>query len=302
MIPLRAIVGALVLLPIAAPTTAEDLNCIVETAGKLVRAPENSFTHRRPAGPAAHQGLHGQLLFGADAVCLHHLPFLLDDPDAHPHIFQTLVRVAFASPDDRAAYLERRKAAPEALFTAAPPPFDQDALEAMRDGGTEGRSLGRVEIYDGHFENDPRPSPFLVAEMTVEEVIVFREIDPGGPRRERLSYVVAAAGSEAFLVHLFAAPPDFDQVLRAGLAVEPPAHGPPPDLHGGRLTVHETPNAEGARLRPGTTLDCGVDDGTRRLPTSVAIEVTTQIYCEGGELSAMASDAAFEGRRACSTE
>lgn len=293
-----AFAAFLVAIPAAAPQ-ARELTCRIDLQAVAAQAESPPFMHETPPLPGAHRGLHGQLVFGAEAVHLHHLPFFLLDPGDHPHNFQVVLRAAFRDPDDRAAYLARRSAAPDALFTAAPPVFVQDALA---EEGVLGRSLGVVDLFDEHFENSPRPAPFLQAEMIVEKVLTWREVDPGGPRESRMSYLVSAAGGEVFLIHRIGAPPDFDQVLAAAVA---PVEIDTVDiaaLDGGLLTVLNVDNAEVERLRPGETLGCTIVDGTRRIPVAVTVEAGREVYCEAGELSAPAGTDAFEGKRACAAE
>lgn len=261
------------------------------------REPAPSPVHDGPAGPTAHFGSHGQLLFGEEAVYLHHLPFLLDASGRHPHNFQVLMRVSFVDDADEQLYLERRKAMPDALFTALPEPFDQDRIGEIFVEGTTGRALGPVELYDEHFENFPRPDPFAIAEMVVDEVVQFRELLPAGETAGELRYRIVE-GPESFLVHELSSPPDFDQVLKVSLAHDaPPTAGL--SLDGGVLRMVGAANTEQGRLVPGQTITCAAHDGTRRPILDVIVGVEREVYCEAGELSAVANSPDFEGKRPC---
>jgi hypothetical protein len=257
-----------------------------------------SEVHEGPIGPSTHFGSHGQLLFGEEAVYLYHLPFLLDDPGRHPHNFQVLMRVSFVDAADEQVYLERRKQMPEALFTALPGPFDQDRLEEIFVEGATGRALGPVELFDEHFENRPRPEPFVTAEMVIDEVVQFSELLPAGETAEELRYLIVEGEEEAFLVHELSAPPDFDQVLTISLAHDASAVANP-SLNGGVLRMVDAANTEHGRLAVGQTMSCAAHDGTRRPIQDVIVAIEREVYCEAGELSAVANSPAFEGKRAC---
>lgn len=283
--------------PIATTAQTQGMPCAIDF-GWLANERSAVFAHETPPPPNAHVGLHGQLLFGESSVYLGHLPFLLDNPLRHPHNFQVLLRVAFTDESDRAAYLDRRATAPEALFTAVPDPFDQDDLKRIREEGLQGESLGEVALFDEHFENRPEPSPFLVADLALEEVVAFRELDPKGEVGDMLSYLILDDGVEAYLVHYLTSPPDFDQVLKVSLA--PDFSGAPrKSLDGGILTLNDTENAEAERLAFGDELSCSAHDGTRMMPFDVTVTVEREVYCEAGELSDVAGGGAFEGKRAC---
>lgn len=299
--PFLGAVSIAAVLALAGPAaSAEAMNCQIDFGQILPRPDAGEPFHAPPAGPSAHLGGHGQLVFGTDAVYLHHLPFFLTG-GRHPHNFQVLMRVSFASDADRQAYLDHRAGNPDALYTALPPDFTQDEIEAIFRSGDKGHSLGVVEFFDEHFENRPMPTAFLEAEVTVDEVVIFRELAPHGPVADELVYRIVQGGDETFLVHANSSPPDFDHVAAARVAL--PADGPADaNLHGGVLRVSGASNDEAGRLRAGDTLACSAHDGTRRMPFDVTVSVGADVYCEAGELSAVAGEPGFEGKRACSVD
>lgn len=263
--------------------------------------PNQTTVHQQSVPSSTHFGSHGQLIFGEDKVYLHHLPFLQADPSRHPHNFQVLMRVSFVDEADRQAYLQRRKLRPDALFTALPDDYGQIWLKTIFEAGAKGQELGEVEIFDEHFENDPRPRPFLKAEMVIDEVLEFRELDPDGPTADELRYMIVETEQEAFLIHEVSSPPDFDQVLKVTLT--PAITGASEvSLDRGMLRLIGADNAEGGRLIVGDALTCSAHDGTRRLPFDVAVAIERETYCEAGELSAVAESPSFEGKRACAPE
>lgn len=281
---------------------AQTLQCLIDF-GPITQHLGQSVTtvHDGPAGPSAHLGSHGQLIFGEDVVYLHHLPFLTEDPTRHPHNFQVLMSVSFVDESDKQAYLERRNEAPGSLFTALPDPFNQDRLRDFFEKGSEGQELGEVQIFDEHFENFPQPQPFLRADMVIDEVVQFSELRPQAPTADELRYLIVENGRKAALVHVLSAPPDFDQVLEVAFT---PETGGPSDLSldRGMLRMPGAANVEAERLGVGDTFSCSAHDGTRRLPIDVAVTVEGEIYCEAGELSAVAESPEFQGKRPCAKE
>ena len=263
--------------------------------------PNESPVHQGPVGSSTHFGSHGQLVFGEDEVYLHHLPFLIDDPNRHPHNFQVLMRVSFVDEADEQVYLERRKLLPDALFTALPDAYNQDWLKETFENGVAGEELGEVLLFDDHFENSPPPQPFLSAEMVIDEVLKFSELLPSGPTADELRYMIVESEQEAFLLHDLSSPPDFDQVLNVTLTSEntSPAEV---SFDRGMLRLIGADNAEDGRLGVGDALSCSAHDGTRRLPFDVAVAIEREIYCEAGELSDVAGGPSFEGKRACARE
>jgi hypothetical protein len=222
----------------------------------------------------------------------------MEDPLRHPHNFQVLMRVSFVDEADEEAYLEHRRLRPDALFTALPPPYNQDQIEEIFENGLDGQELGEVLLFDEHFENDPQPQPFLRAGMVIDDVLEFRELLPNGPVADELRYMIVESEQEAFLVHGLSSPPDFDQVLKVTLT--PEMTGPSEvSLDRGMLRLIGADNVEGGRLTMGDTLTCSVHDGTRRLPFDVAVTIDRETYCEAGELSDVAGGPSFEGKRAC---
>lgn len=257
--------------------------------------------HDGPVGASTHLGSHGQLLFGEDAVFLHHLPFLIDSPSRHPHNFQVLMRVSFVDDADEHAYLEQRKQFPDALFTALPAPFNQDQLQVVFEQELTGQPLGVVELFDQHFESFPQPEPFLTAPLVVDEVVQFNELLPTGPTADTLRYLIVQGEQEAFIVHELSSPPDFDQVLKVSLTHDGPA-ATGLSLDGGVLRTVGAANNEHERLIAGDTLSCSAHDGTRRPILEVTAKIEAEVYCEAGELSAVANSPEFEGKRACASD
>jgi len=81
------------------------------------------------------------------------------------------------------------------------------------------RSSFRATIWRNHFEDHPVTHPgqrVLIAqdaEVHVENVVYFQELDPQGPGLQALEYLLFGKGQELFLAHVITQPPDFDQVL-----------------------------------------------------------------------------------------
>lgn len=75
-----------------------------------------------------------------------------------------------------------------------------------------------------------------------------------------------------------------------------------PSLDGGVLRMVGAANTEHERLVAGKTLSCSAHDGTRRPILNVTVRLEREVYCEAGELGAVASSPTFEGKRPCTKD
>ncbi|MCP4386140.1 MAG: hypothetical protein GY798_32825 [Hyphomicrobiales bacterium] len=250
--------------------------------------------------PAPHSALHGQGVYGVDAVYLNHLPIFMGNQAFHPHNFQVIVDVAFDSPDDATAYREDRLANPDTLYTAAPPVFDQMALVA---DDPSLQSLPQTQFFRGHFEQAGRQL-IVAANLTVRNVIYDREFLLGGDKLPTQSYLLYGRGDDVFLTHLLSAPADFDQTLAVTLVATDVPTDTIRDMvndfvaAGGFLELPDRGNEEVMRLRPGDTIICHFTTPTRAQPVMVELRVRSEPYCESGEVEALVTEA-FNRPRPC---
>jgi hypothetical protein len=284
----------------AAPAQAAEPCVISPVSPDFAAAPGSDRLHAVPDAAAAHTALHGQGLFGGETFYLSHLAVFMGSPEAHPHNFQVLLEVAFEDAEAEADLRADMVKHPDTLYTAVPPPFDQMALVAE----PPLRTLPGTAAVRGHFEQGGVP---VVEEttLTVERVVHFREFHLGGARLESQHYLLFGRGSDVLLAHLLSAPPDFDQIVSASFeATDVPTEAVGQtvrDLLAAGLYLHlpERANATDTRLKPGESLTCRLDTGTRAEPVTAEITVAREHYCEAGELSALVTTA-FNRPLSCS--
>jgi hypothetical protein len=164
-------------------------------------------------GPAI--GLHGMLIVGEETIYVSHLPMWMA-----PHNFQVILEVTFKGPDQpQARYVDDRKTTGTRLYTLEPEEFDIKELAPTAPQRLPSRSSFRARIWRNHFEHHPVTHPgrkFMIAqdaEVHVENVVCFQELDPHGPGLQDPEYLLFGKGQELFLAHVITQPPDFDQVL-----------------------------------------------------------------------------------------
>lgn len=166
------------------------------------------------AGGTAHAhdhsfGTHGMALFGdRDGLYASHLPLF-----RAPHAHQVVLRVKLADPAlDRAlrAQLDGRTA----LWTIEPERFELSRLDPA--SASPLRSFG-ADVFSGHFEREGKRM-YSQAQVVVEQVIVYRRLDP--TMRSRLEARYLPVGR--FLVKEIDSRPDFDHIV----ALSAPAQSP----------------------------------------------------------------------------
>jgi len=287
---------------LSAPAHAQEV-CLIGTAGPEFGAAAGE-DHLHPAtaagDPTPHTALHGQGIYGVDAVYLNHLAVFMGNPAFHPHNFQVILKVAFDSPEAAEAYREDRLGHPDTLYTAAPTDFDQMALVADSEPL---RSLPQTEIYRGHFEK-PGRRLVIAADLTVENVIYHREFLLDGDKLPTQTYLLFGRGDDVFLTHLLSAPPDFDQTLAVTLDAKDVPTDTVRDIladfiaAGVFLELPDRGNEETSRLRPGDTIVCAFSTPTRAQPVTIELRVDRESYCESGEVEALVTES-FNQPRPC---
>lgn len=145
--------------------------------------------------------VHGMVIFGKKVIYLSHLPMFHS-----PHDYQAVMEAEFEQSALK-AYLT--SAQDETLFTLVPEKF------SLPDMMNKPRPF-KAQIYAGHFERGGK----LIAETTVmiKNVILFKKLNPAGPRPQKLTYYVFGNEVEQFMVHKISSKPDFDHVLQVKTA------------------------------------------------------------------------------------
>ncbi len=140
--------------------------------------------------------VHGMAIFGKKVIYLSHLPMF-----HAPHDYQAVVEVHF---DQSAltAYLDSAES--ESFFTLVPEMFSLP--EMMK----HPRPF-KAQIFAGHFERGGK----LIANtsVTIKKVLLFRKLNPSGPRPLQSTYYALGNSSEQFMIHKISARPDFDHIV-----------------------------------------------------------------------------------------
>lgn len=240
----------------------------------------------RPTPALPHWGSHGQIVLGADAPrFFYHLPIFMADPWSHPHNFQVVLALSSADETNAAAadYAEDRSQHPDALYTAVPPVFDQIALVYDHMGGGRLAKFGDVELFRNHFERSDRHSITRDADLTIDRVIYFAELDPNAQPADTLAYLLFGQGDERFMAHLLSGPPDFDQILE--VAAEDDAL-PEERVEQGLFVVFDGRlNRVEGRLLAGDEVTCTVEDVANGAAPDATLRIVADRYCEVGEVS-----------------
>lgn len=253
-------------------------------------------------GATAHSGVHGQLIFGEDAVYWSHLPIFMGNPSRHPHNFQVIAKVAFSSPQDKARYRDDRLHNAANLYTVVPPPFDQGALVIDKPAGEPLESFPRTDLVRGHFEQGG--NTIFTADFTLEGVVYHREFLLNGERLKRQSYLLFGRGEDVFLGHLLSAPPDFDQILAVAFEAPDTATAAVRSLvtdlvaDGVFLELPDRANEEATRPRRGETLTCKFETRTLAQPVTIGVVLGRELYREAGEFDSRVTTK-FNSPRRC---
>ena len=268
--------------PVAAPTD------------RLHEAPED--VQRR-----AHFAGHGQLVFGSERIFISHLPVFMDDVPSHPHNFQVILEVDFDNAGARDIYRNDAVANADAFYTTIPARFVLTDLVGDANGSGPLRSLTDAGIRRGHFEKGG--TTIASTDLTVENVVYFREFDAERIKLDGMAYVLFGNGMNHFASHAMSAPADFDQTLAITVA---PADGAPDDdratiataTDGAWMEIAGRDNNESVRLAAGDILPCTVvtSDGTS---LDVTINVEREVYCEAGEFDTVVRNNDFNDFRDC---
>jgi hypothetical protein len=225
-------------------------------------------------GEPSTRGLHGMLLVGEDPMYASHLPMFMA-----PHNYQAILRITL--PDDVRRRLGDVRAdfGKDLLVTLRPEVFaitDLVAPEAPL------RAF-RADVVKGHFEHGGDPVGDAVT-VTVEDVVVFQELDLAASLGGDLSYLLFGdADRDLFLAHRIGHRPGFDQVLRVGIEGE---HFTQAEIdRQGRptVTVPGRPDSPSDRLAPDEVVAAHSSAGLH-FERDLQVTVLSEIYMNSDEL------------------
>lgn len=227
-------------------------------------------------------GFHNMMVVGQKAIYLSHLPMFDTE-----HRFQVILEVTLTKGGQNVGkvYVDDRRANPGVRMYMVTP---SDVFVLARLFGTDPapRRTFRGTVFRGHQERGGVQLDRLTGvEVTVKRVVYAQEI--GGTARiaksDTLDYIVFGTGSELFLAHRIAQPPDFDQIV--GVKVSGRAFTSEELARGVSIKIPDRVNMPDRRLRPRDKVAAQgqVTGASTILPLTV--EVTTEFYFEESELA-----------------
>ncbi|MBW8846877.1 MAG: hypothetical protein JF607_18080 [Burkholderiales bacterium] len=150
-------------------------------------------------------GGHGMAVFGGrEGLYASHLPMFHT-----PHDSQVLLRFHLADAvADRA--LRDTLAREPKLWTFDPETFD---LLRFAPGHAEPLREFKARFFEGHFERGGKPQP-ADQRVVVDEVLLFRRLDPTPRAAATGRYRLIGQGGEWFAFKLIDRRPDFDHIVR----------------------------------------------------------------------------------------
>ncbi|HEY0064269.1 MAG TPA: hypothetical protein VGC21_19285, partial [Telluria sp.] len=153
---------------------------------------------------AATFGQHGMVLFGGSGgLYASHLPMY-----HAPHDWQVILRLRLADPA-LDARLRRALASKVSLWTLSPEAF---ALDRLAPASAHALKSFQADVVQGHFEQGGQ-TRHAGARVMVEQVLVWRRLDPAAGRKVSARYLQIGHGRERFLVKQIDSRPDFDHIV-----------------------------------------------------------------------------------------
>jgi len=242
-----------------------------------------------PALPLAHHvaavdapGTHNMLMVGKEALFLSHLPMFKPHNSDSPHRYQVILEatLAKAAGDPQAAYANDRTSHPATrIYTLSPRQFVLPQLSSA----TANPSLTtfKADVFRGHLEKEGER---IVEEtdVSIKNVIHFREFEPAAPKLAQLQYILFGKGSELFLAHFISRPPDFDQVISISIKDHTFTDD---ELRKGLRVVFSRPNTVAQRLLEKQEAVGEVKPAAEGAPPlKMKINAGVEYYFEEGEL------------------
>jgi len=177
---------------------------------------------------------------------------------------------------------DRREHRTTKIYTLNPENFVLPELVSSDPQHKPLRSFKANAIFRGHLERDDRVRIVRDVQVSVKDVIHFREFDLKGKESPQLEYLLFGKGQELFMAHLITAPPDFDQILAVKIIDHKFTSA---ELAKGVLVVFpEKTNAVASRLREKQRVEGQIKIENVPAPKKIQVEVNRAFYFEEGEL------------------
>jgi hypothetical protein len=231
-------------------------------------------------------GTHNMLVVGEKTVFLSHLPMFRDQADdgtlvTTPHRFQAIFEATFTGTGNnaqaQAAYFtDRRQHQATKMYTLNP--MQEFVLASLVAPRTRRPFKGRV--FRGHQERPGHVAILNGVDVTVKNVIYFREFDANATRPDKLEYLIFGKGDELFMAHLLAASPDFDQIVSVQLTDQKLTDEQL--AKGVRVVLADRGNSATSRIKEGQQAAGEINvGGTAK---KLQVKVLREFYFEEGEL------------------
>ncbi|HVG18609.1 MAG TPA: hypothetical protein VNI02_06115 [Blastocatellia bacterium] len=228
------------------------------------------------------------LIVGQEAIYLSHLPMFKAPGFDSPHRYQVILEAGFtkAGANPEAIYAKDRKTHPlTRIYTLNPEEFILPSL--ISPAATPALNKFKANVFRGHLEKSGKKLLITDAEVSVKNVIHFREFDPNAASLTQLEYILFGKGKELFLAHFITRPPDFDQVLSISIMDHTFSDD---ELRKGLRVVFSRPNTVSQRLLEKQEATGEVKDASGASgPLRVKVKAGVEYYFEEGELRVPAS-------------
>jgi len=221
------------------------------------------------------------LIVGSDTVYLSHLPMFQEKGEPPmPHRYQAILEVAIAKQNSYVK--DRREHGSTRIYTLNPENFVLPALVSSDSQSKPLRSFKAMAIFRGHLERDNRVRILQDVDVSVKNVIYFREFDPEDKKSPQLEYLLFGKGQELFMAHVITAAPDFDHIVSVKIIDHKFTNA---ELAKGVTVVFPgNTNAVASRLREKQRVVGEIKIDNAAAPKKIQVEVSREFYFEEGEL------------------
>ena len=226
--------------------------------------------------------IHNMLMVGQETVFLSHLPMFRSPGFDSPHRYQVILEASLQKEgrDAQPTYSNDRKSNPsKKIYTLGPEEFILPNLLSSNANPPVSRFKARV--FRGHLE---RPGKKLIiedADVSIKNIVHFREFESDAKKLPQLEYILFGKGSELFLAHLITRPPDFDQVMSVSISDHTFTDE---ELRKGMRVLFERPNTISKRLMQKQESPAQVKSAESSQLLKVRVKALVEYYFEEGEL------------------
>jgi hypothetical protein len=225
--------------------------------------------------------IHNMLIVGHETVFLSHLPMFKTPDFDSPHRYQVILEATLKKDgrDTLPTYANDRKNNPTTtIYTLGPEEFILPNLNSAN--ANPPLSKFKASVFRGHLERRGKKRIIEDADVSIQNVVHFREFDPQAKKLAQLEYILFGKGSELFLAHLITRPPDFDQVLSIKITDH---NFTDEELRKGLRVVFGRPNTISRRLLEKQEA-VGEVKSSAGEPLKVRVRAVVEYYFESGEL------------------